>query len=77
MFSRLRSFWQNFWKRAERDLDLNDEIHFHIEARTQDLIRNGLSREEAQRQGRLEFGESAIKIGRFSEQRFRSPLPSS
>jgi putative ABC transport system permease protein len=56
MFSRLRSFWQNLWKRAERDLDLNDEIHFHIEARTQDLIRNGLSREEAQRQGRLEFG---------------------
>jgi hypothetical protein len=56
MFARLRSLWRSLWKRSEQEHDLDDEIHFHIEARTQDLIRNGLSRAEALRCARLEFG---------------------
>jgi putative ABC transport system permease protein len=56
MFSRLRSFWQNFWKRAEQEHDLDDEIRFHVEARADDLVRGGFSRAEASRRARLEFG---------------------
>jgi hypothetical protein len=33
-----------------------DEIEFHIEARAQHLRESGVSREEAVRQARLEFG---------------------
>jgi len=36
---------------------MSDEIHSHLEARTEDLIANrGLSREQAWRQARIEFG---------------------
>jgi predicted permease len=56
MFSRLRSIWRALWKRSQQDHDLNDEMRFHIEARTEDLIRAGLPREEALRRARIEFG---------------------
>jgi predicted permease len=35
---------------------MSDEIGFHLETRTQDLIRSGLSEDEARRRARLEFG---------------------
>jgi putative ABC transport system permease protein len=56
MFARLHSFWQGLWKRSEQEHDLDDEMHFHVEARADDLIRTGLSHEEALRRARIEFG---------------------
>jgi macrolide transport system ATP-binding/permease protein len=56
MFARLHSFWHALWKRSEQEHDLDDEMRFHVEARTEDLIRGGLSREEAFRRARIEFG---------------------
>ena len=56
MFPQLRSFLQSLRNRPQQDHDIDDEIRFHIEARTEDLIRKGLSRQQAQRQARLEFG---------------------
>jgi predicted permease len=38
---------------------MDEEIRFHIESRTEDLIRSGLSLREASRQARLEFGAVA------------------
>ena len=40
--------------RAEREMDA--ELRFHIQAFAEDLVRGGLSREEAQRRARIEFG---------------------
>ena len=40
--------------RAEREMDA--ELRFHIQAFAEDLMRGGLSREEAQRRARIEFG---------------------
>lgn len=40
--------------RMEREMDT--ELRFHIEAYAQDLVRNGVSREEALRRARIEFG---------------------
>ena len=40
--------------RAERQMDA--ELRFHIRAFAEDLVRGGLSREEAQRRARIEFG---------------------
>ena len=43
------------WRsRMERDMDA--ELRFHIEARVEDLLRNGAPRETALRQARIEFG---------------------
>jgi len=40
--------------RMEREMD--EEMRFHIEAHATDLTKNGMTREEALRQARLEFG---------------------
>ena len=56
MFARMRSHWRGIWKRAEMEHELDDEMRFHLEARAEDLMRSGMSREEARRRARLEFG---------------------
>ena len=40
--------------RTENEMDA--ELRFHIEARAEDLVRGGMSREEALRRARIEFG---------------------
>jgi putative ABC transport system permease protein len=49
---RLRALFQR--KRMDRELDA--ELEFHIEREIEKLVRGGMSRAEAQRQARLEFG---------------------
>jgi predicted permease len=44
------------FKRARFEDHLSEELRFHIDAYTADLIRSGLSREEAARRARIEFG---------------------
>jgi putative ABC transport system permease protein len=57
MFARLRSFWRSAAKRREMEGDLDDEMRFHVEARTEQLMRErALPRAEAERQARIEFG---------------------
>ena len=45
-----------FWKRGQRYNDLAVSIEEHIEERTEELIEEGLPREEAGRRARREFG---------------------
>jgi predicted permease len=52
LFIRLRYLFRR--STVERELD--DELRFHLEHQTGKLIRSGLTREEAWRQARLEFG---------------------
>ena len=40
-----------------RDDDLDDELRFHLESRADALVAEGLSRDEARRQARREFGD--------------------
>lgn len=56
MIARLRSLWRALWHRSRLDHDLDDEMRFHLEARTEDLIRSGLSALEARRRAGIEFG---------------------
>jgi predicted permease len=56
MMARVRSVWRSLWHRAQFESDLDDEMRFHVEARADDLVRSGLSREEAMRRARIEFG---------------------
>ncbi len=52
----LRSLAAKFFHRAELAGELEEELRSHIEHRADDLERSGLSRADAERQARLEFG---------------------
>lgn len=49
--------------------DLEEEIQFHLEARTGDLVKRGMSTQEAARQARLEFGSVARYVEEGREER--------
>lgn len=55
-FGRVRSLWRDFRHRSRLDADIREEFQLHIELRTEDLIRDGLSPAEAKRRARAEFG---------------------
>jgi hypothetical protein len=42
---------------------MHDELRFHVETRTEDLMRGGMERHEAERQARLETAAVASKPG--------------
>jgi hypothetical protein len=56
LFVKVRSFLRNLFlsRRVERDLD--QEVQFHLEMLTEENIRLGMTRKEAQRAARTEIG---------------------
>src|SRR6185437_15904803 len=48
--------WRSLFRRKTFEREMADEFVFHLQARTEDLIRSGLSLQEAERRARLEFG---------------------
>jgi len=59
MHARLRSFARMLFKRDDFERSMSDEMRFHMEAYTNDLVRGGMAPEEAQRRARVEFGPQA------------------
>ncbi len=45
-----------FWRRKQRDADLNDEIAYDLAADAEERIRSGVPREEAERASHRDFG---------------------
>jgi len=43
-------------RRSRMESEMDTELRFHIEAFAEDLVRSGVSRREAQRRARMEFG---------------------
>ena len=56
MFARIRSMWRAITRRNAWEQDLEEELRSHVECRAEDLMRTGLTREEAGRQARIELG---------------------
>lgn len=54
--SRARSWARALFQRSRMERDMDAELRFHIETVTEDLLRQGYSREEAQRRALVEFG---------------------
>jgi len=52
LYIRLRSLF----RRSKVEEELDDEMRFHIQKQTEKYMHAGMSREEAQRQVRLDFG---------------------
>jgi MacB-like periplasmic core domain len=60
----LRSLADKFFRRSQVAGEMDEELRSHIELRADDLERSGVSRAEAERQARIEFGGE----GRFKEE---------
>ncbi|HEU5181709.1 MAG TPA: ABC transporter permease, partial [Candidatus Polarisedimenticolia bacterium] len=56
MLAYLRSLAARFFRRADLETDIEEELVSHIQHRADDLERGGVNRAEAERQARLEFG---------------------
>jgi macrolide transport system ATP-binding/permease protein len=56
MIAPLRSLWRALSRRRDFEHAMDEEMRFHLDARAADLVRGGLTPEEAARRARLEFG---------------------
>src|SRR5215467_1227699 len=56
LIAQLRSIVGGLLRRNRMESSMNDEMRFHIEAYTRDLIRSGVPADEAERRARVEFG---------------------
>ncbi|MES2177939.1 MAG: ABC transporter permease [Gemmatimonadota bacterium] len=59
MLPQLRSFARMVFGRREFERSMAEEMQFHLDTLTDDLIRSGLAPEDARRQARLAFGAEA------------------
>ncbi len=56
MLAQLRSIANGLLRRKRVESSIDQEIRLHLEAYTEDLVRSGVSRDEAERAARIEFG---------------------
>ncbi len=56
MRARIRSYWRGLFRRSAMEQDLADELRAHLAERADALEHAGLTRVQAERQARLEFG---------------------
>jgi putative ABC transport system permease protein len=52
----VKSFWRNTVNRSASESEMDAELRFHLDTRAEHFMREGLSREDALRRARLEFG---------------------
>ncbi len=56
VFAKLQSSLRSMFRRGQVEKEMDSELRFHIESYAEDLVRGGISRDEALRRARLEFG---------------------
>jgi predicted permease len=57
--SRIRTWWKAVTQGPVLDRELDEELRFHIHSYAEDLMRRGMSRDEAMRRARAELGSVA------------------
>jgi predicted permease len=61
----IRSWWKALAHRSQTDREVEDELQFHLDAHAQHLVESGLSREEAVRQAKVEFGRVDVQKEKY------------
>ena len=69
MLRYLRSLFRVVSRRRGFEEDMEEELRFHLEEYTEELVRTGIRREEAARRARLEFGGLNVVKGDCREAR--------
>ncbi len=69
MFRRLRARLDALLRARRYDRELDDEMSFHLERLTEDLVRRGMAPEQARREARLRFGSVERAKSRTREER--------
>ena len=64
---RIRSWWKALTHREQTSAEASAELQFHIDTRTEELIRNGTAPEEAARQARTELGQPATQGEKYRQ----------
>jgi hypothetical protein len=69
IFAELRSIVTGLLRRNRVESSMNDEMRFHVEEYTRDLIRSGVAPASAERRARVEFGGVELYKERCREAR--------
>ena len=69
MWSRVRSLWRNTVHRHRVDSDLEEEVGVAFDLAVDEHVRNGLDRDHARRQARLQFGQPATVAAQVRDAR--------
>src|SRR5579871_469847 len=56
VLARVRCIFEGAFRRNRMERDMEQELGFHVAKYTEDLIRGGMQREQAERRARVEFG---------------------
>jgi len=56
-----RSWWKALAHRREMEAEVEAELQFHVERYAEDLMRNGMGRDEAHRRARIELGSISVQ----------------
>ena len=56
LWHRLGSWFRANFERSPLERDMDAELRFYVDAFAEDLVRSGVSREQAMRRARIEFG---------------------
>ncbi len=56
LLARIRSLWRSTLHRNQLEVEMDDELRFHLDHRTEDLIKAGTPPGEAKRQAKAELG---------------------
>jgi putative ABC transport system permease protein len=74
LLARARALVRGLWHRADLELEMREEFQHHVAARTDDLIREGLTPDEAKRRARREFGHEGTHRAEAREAMGLAPL---
>jgi hypothetical protein len=67
LLAQIRAWWRAIARRTRVHREVETELQFHMDAYVEDLIRNGVEKEEAQRKARLELGKVETQNERYRE----------
>jgi len=60
VMSRWTTWWRAVTRQTDVDAQVDEELRFHVESYAEDLMRSGLSRDEAVRRARVEIGSLTV-----------------
>jgi hypothetical protein len=81
MWARLRSSLRALLKHQRFEERMDQEMRFHLESYTEDLVKSGVPRREAERRARIEFGgvemSKAARLSNRAKGFWSADIPSS